>query len=336
MTSDNPLAYYIGYTKNQKDRFKASSGGVGTAIMRYLLAQPEYGTSITFVFDWMKCMYVPKIVHSSEEINVCGSIYHDIDIAAFVKNNICNIKGGVVVSCPPCQVTAIRQILQRNNIHGFIISYCCSGQTTIEGTWKYYELIGIKKEEVYNMQYRGNGWPSGIQIWLNDGTIVRKDNFTEPWVSLHQSKLYAPKRCLYCKRDTGRNADISLGDPWLDRYKSSERLGATMFLPFTELGLGVIKNMGQNGLIEYINSNYDEYAIAQAPNIYKEIRLREQTSYIKKYNVLISQKWYFNWATKNISHIKINNFLFRNLYRFSSFRNFKSSFVKVIGKMIRF
>ena len=57
------LFYYIGYSTNPTIRKKASSGGIGTAITRYLLSQPEFGTSLTFIFDKNKCMYVPKIIH---------------------------------------------------------------------------------------------------------------------------------------------------------------------------------------------------------------------------------------------------------------------------------
>ena len=60
-------------------------------------------------------------------------------------------------------------MLDRNNINNFIISFCCSGQTTLEGTWLCYRYMGIDKSQVINMQYRGNGWPSGIQIELFDG-----------------------------------------------------------------------------------------------------------------------------------------------------------------------
>lgn len=316
---NNPLSYYIGYATNAKDRQMASSGGVGTAITRYLLNQEDYGTSITFEFDQQGCMYRPKLIHSADEINVCGSVYQDIDIAAFVRHNVDRIKCGIVLSCPPCQISAVRQILNKANIKHFIISYCCSGQTTIEGTWKYYELVGVKKEDVVNMQYRGNGWPSGIQIWLKDGTKLFKDNYTEPWVSLHQSKLYAPKRCFFCTRDTGRNADISLADPWLESFKKEDKTGNTMFLTFSELGQTIVREMQQQDLLQLTETSYDDYAIAQAPNIHKEIRLKEQSSYIKKHLKLVSKQWYFNWATKDLAHVKQHNKILRYLYRGSLF-----------------
>ena len=340
MVSPNTaFAYYIGHTINSDDRYMASSGGVGTAITRYLLNQDIYGTSITFEFNKQECMYVPKLIHTPDDINVCGSIYHDIDIASFVRNNVDKIIGGIVLSCPPCQVTAIRQILNKSGINHFIISYCCSGQTTIEGTWKYYDIIGVKKDDVINMQYRGNGWPSGIQIWLKDGTKVYHDNYTEPWVSLHQSKLYSPKRCLFCKRDTGRNADLSLADPWLEHYLKTDKTGNTMILSFTELGQKIVNEMEQQGLLELTESCYDDYAIAQAPNIHKEIKQIEQSSYIRKYLNLVSQQWYFNWATKDLNHIRKHIKITRQLYRVSSINNFKffiMSIIKKIGNRLRY
>ena len=140
-----PLGYFIGHVKDHEHRYKASSGGIGTMLQKYLLSTGQYGTSITFQFNTEKCMYEAQLIHSAEDVNVCGSIYQDINIAQFVHNHIEEITKRIVVSCPPCQVAVIRNLLNRKNIPCFIISFCCSGQTTIEGTWKYYELLGIKK-----------------------------------------------------------------------------------------------------------------------------------------------------------------------------------------------
>ena len=176
--------YYIGYSTEPNIRYKASSGGVGTAIIKYLLSQPDYGTSMTFVFNSDKCVYEPKLIYSFNEYNNCGSVYQDTDTIGFIKDNIEQIEGGIVVTCMPCQVRAIRSILNSHNIKNFIISLCCSGQTTKEGTWLYYKYLGISKENVAHLQYRGNGWPSGIQITLKDGSIIKKENWTYPWTTI--------------------------------------------------------------------------------------------------------------------------------------------------------
>ena len=210
-----PLGYYIGHVNNAEHRYKASSGGIGTMLQSYLLSAGLYGTSITFQFNTKKCMYEAMLIHSAKEVNICGSIYQDIDITRFIRDHINEISNGIVVSCPPCQVAAIRNMLKKECIQCFIISFCCSGQTTIEGTWKYYELLGIRKTDIVNMQYRGNGWPSGIQIWLKDGTKIYHNNYTDPWKTIHATGFYRPKRCFSCTLDMSKTADVSLADPWL-------------------------------------------------------------------------------------------------------------------------
>ena len=281
-----PLGYYIGHVCDVEHRHRASSGGIGTMLQKYMLSTGQYGTSITFQYNVKRCMYEAKLIHTAEEVNICGSIYQDINIAQFVRDHIKEISNGIVVSCPPCQVTAIRNLLHRENIPCFIISFCCSGQTTIEGTWKYYELLGIRKEDVVNMQYRGNGWPSGIQVWLKDGTNVFHGNYTEPWKTLHASRLYRPKRCFFCTSDTNYKSDISLADPWLPDYLSNDKIGSTLFLINTSRGQEAINALSSQKLIEYESTDFNSYYSAQRPNVEKRNILLYQKTWQKKLNLL--------------------------------------------------
>ncbi|SHL93537.1 Coenzyme F420 hydrogenase/dehydrogenase, beta subunit C-terminal domain [Fibrobacter sp. UWB7] len=330
--------YYIGFSKDADDRFKASSGGIGTTIMRYLLSQSEYGTGITFVFNANLCMYVPKMIYSEKEINVCGSVYQDIDLVRFVKDNLENIKDGIVLSCGPCQVNSIRAMLNRKGIKNFIISYCCSGQTTVQGTLCYYKFLGINKDDVVNMQYRGNGWPSGIQIWLKDGSVIKKDNWTEPWSTIHQSNIFKPKRCLFCKLDLGKQADINLADPWLEKYKQNEKIGATLCVLSSEHGKKVFNEMLAEKLIEAIPSNYDEYAIAEKPNVHKEIRIKSERLFKKRLAKLLEFKIYKKMASLCLFnmrlHIKLQNVI-RLLSKQRSFMGFLMGIVKRIKNKFR-
>ena len=327
--------YYIGFSRNDDDRFKASSGGIGTAIARHLLSTPEYGTSVTLVFDKNQCMYVPKLIFSQKDINVCGSVYQDIDLIHFIKNNIENIKDGIVLTCAPCQVTPIRALLNRKGVKNFIISYCCSGQTTIEGTWCYYRLLGINKANVVNMQYRGNGWPSGIQIWLKDGSVIKKDNWTEPWSSLHRSNLFKPKRCLFCKKDLGEQADINLDDPWLKKYILNEKKGATLCVICSDYGKAVFEEMVASHEIEAIQSSYDEYATAEYPNIHKELNLQVEKKYKKRLLKLIDIRLYRWWAKRNINcHNRLLNVI-RLLSKEGIIMLFISNLIKKIQNKTR-
>lgn len=299
-----PIGYYIGHVNDVVHRHKASSGGIGTMLQKHLLSTGQYGTSITFKFNSTKCMYEPVLIHSAEEVIICGSIYQDIDIARFVRDHISEIVNGIIVSCPPCQVSVIRNMLQTEDIPCFFISFCCSGQTTIEGTWKYYELLGIKKEDVVNMQYRGNGWPSGIQIWLKDGAKVYRENYSEPWRSLHTSWLYRPKRCFFCTFDTSRTADVSLADPWLDEYKQYDKEGHTLFLVNTETGMMAINklNMANDISCELVNS--DVYCDAQRNNLSKKERVSNNKKRLLRTLALVNNSLIHTFFSRSVKSMR--------------------------------
>ncbi len=301
----NNTKYYIGYSTDQNIRYHASSGGVGVTVQKYLLLTKRYETGITFIYNPDKCQYEPKLIFSSEDINNCGSIYQDIDLYNFLKTNINSIKGGVVVTCPPCLVKPIRQLLNKNNIDCFIISFCCSGQTTIEGTWCLYQFLGINKNDVVNIQYRGNGWPSGIQITLKKGDTIFKDNYTDPWRLIHDTAFYRPKRCFYCTFDTSYESDFSIADPWLKEYIETDNIGNTLFLVNTEIGHELLQEMQNKNFLIFEAIDRDSYEISQKPNVEKKNRVQNQKKYIKATLAIIENPRLKGYFTKNENRMRL-------------------------------
>lgn len=316
------IQYYIGHSTDSTIRHQASSGGIGTAIIKYLLSTNDYGTSTTFFFDKEKCAYDIKLIYSFEEYNNCGSVYQDINILSFIKSNLDKIRSGIVLCCPPCQVAGLRVILSKAKIKHFILSFCCSGQITLEGTWNYYKLLGIDKKNIDTMQYRGNGWPSGIQIKLKDGSEIFHKNYTEPWVTMKNSYLFQPQRCFYCKFDTGRNADVALADPWLPEFSDKEKMGKSLFMVFTETGLEIINRLISDEIIIANKTDYRAYATAQKPNVEKELKVRTQTLFIKRLQKLIKNEAYYRWASKSLNNMRIHIKICQVIYILSN--NMKS------------
>lgn len=235
--------YYIGYSTDEENRYLSSSGGIGSALIKYLMENSGYGTSMTFQFNKEECRYEPKLIYDYKEYNNCGSVYQDTDTIVFIKNNLNKIKNGIVVTCMPCQVRPIKSLLNRNNIRHFIISLCCSGQTTVQGTWYYYKLLGVDKKDVLKIQYRGKGWPSGIEINLRNNETIKKANYTFPWNLVHESLLFTPKRCLYCNKKISDDSDVNIADPWLDEYIQNDTIGNSIVICQTEEAQKVINRL---------------------------------------------------------------------------------------------
>lgn len=312
---EQKIRYYIGYSLDDGIRFRSSSGGIGTSVIRYLLSLPEFNTAMTFVFNQDKCCYEPKLIYKYEDYNNCGSIYQDTDNIRFIKDNLNKIKGGIVVTCMPCQVRAIRTLLYNNNIQSFIISLCCSGQTTIEGSWYYYKMLGISKDNITCMQYRGNGWPSGIQIELNDGTVYKKDNWTYPWTIMHQSLLFRPHRCLLCNHKTVPYSDLNLADPWLSEYES-DKIGNSVVIANTYIAYDVISKMSEKELIRLTCVDESKYIESQKGTIEQKSQTLSHRDYYNFIKKLSSNKCYRKLALKNETTLKLHLLFIKQMRRF--------------------
>ena len=298
--------YYIGYSTDSNIRFKSSSGGIGTAVIQYLMNKLEYGTAMTFIFNKDKCKYELKLIYDFAEYNNCGSVYQDTDTIGFIRNNIDGIRNGIIITCMPCQVRPIRDILKRNNIKHFVISLCCSGQTTVQGTWCYYSLLGIHKEDVDSIQYRGNGWPSGIQINLSNGRQIKYDNYTYPWTLIHKSLLFRPKRCLFCTVKTSSDADISLADPWLKEYLKNDVIGHSVVI-CNFMGESIIHQMAQEHKLEIGEVDERVYIQSQLGTIQEKAKSNQHRTFNRIVARMVDEKsLYKKWISSSAFLLKLH------------------------------
>lgn len=310
--------YYIGYSTDKNVRFHSSSGGIGTAVIQYMLDKKEYGTAMTFIFNKDRCAYEPKLIYDFSEYNNCGSVYQDTDTVGFIKDNVTRIKNGIIITCMPCQVRPIKTVLMQAGIRHLVISLCCSGQTTVQGTWCYYSLLGIKKENVDSIQYRGNGWPSGIQIKLSNGEYVRHDNYTYPWTLMHKSLLFRPKRCIYCTIKTSPAADLSLADPWLKEYIDNDSIGHSLIICNSK-GDDVIRKMNQECVVKIDQVDESVYIQSQLGTIQAKAKSNNRI-----FNRIVAKMsddkcLYKKWVTSSAfllrQHLRILNYLRRRFVR---------------------
>lgn len=233
---------------DEKIRYKASSGGVVSTIIRYLFEEGRIQNVISYEFDryeWFK----PKLINSYEEYHIVGSIYHDVKLIKFVKENISDIKDKILVTCLPCQVKAVRKILEENKIESFIVALTCSAQMSKEATRFLFKKLDIKEKDIQFFRYRGNGWPSGVQIKTRTNKYFFNNN-KSIWTDIFNSHVFTLKRCFLCKDTFGLEADISVADPWLERYITTDNIGATLVLAHTDKGNELIQEALKSGTLK--------------------------------------------------------------------------------------
>ncbi len=304
---------FIGYAGNSELRFSATSGGVGSALLNYLFDRGRVETAVSFSFSTEECRFVPRLIYGFAEYECSGSIYHDVDMVSFVKENLAKIRGGIALFALPCQVRPLRHILNKANIKNYIFSFACSGQMMIQGTWYYYKLLGIDKADVKTMRYRGNGWPGGISIELKNGERIFRSNYTSPWTLVHSSKLFQPRRCFFCKEVISEKADVSLADPWLEEYKD-EREGKTLFIVNTILGADVVAESRRLKYISLESADKEMIYRSQESAFSRKSIAGRQSGLFRKIASLCNNRIYRRFVTRNIFLLKLHIRIIQKIY----------------------
>lgn len=282
---------YIGYSTNIDIRYQATSGGVGTSLVKWMFETKRIDTAISFEFDVATLSYMPKIIYSFDEYKICGSIYQEIDLINFIKLHIDKIKGTFACFTLPCQTKAVKAIVEKAGHEVITIGLTCSSQQTLEATKYLLKRVGIDKKEITKIQYRGNGWPSGIQIETRNGEKVFVANNHSIWTKIFHSRLFIRPKCFMCQDTLNRFCDLTLADPWLKRF-STEKIGKTLVLCNTAKGENIIKQCANDKgiILEYIS--YDELMKSQNVTILRKKSYRHTPNITKLYRKILDDRMY--------------------------------------------
>ena len=287
------------YSTDEKVRYNAASGGIVTQITKYMFEKGNISTAINFKYD-KEYFFKPYLIYSFDEYKQVGSIYQDIALPVFLKDNINNIKGNILVTCLPCQVKAIKHLLQNNKKEFFIIALVCSGQTSKEGTKYVLDLLNLPRHKVASLRYRCAGWPNNLfEIVTVDGKILKP--LEKKGANLYTSIPFSLRRCVFCRDGFGIEADVCAADAWLSRYKQNDKIGVSEIGIISERASDLIAQMQENGSIhieEVIDQ--DEFFASQPA-----INLKNICSYTEKnyesVRRLLSSRLYQNFILKNLS-----------------------------------
>ncbi len=281
---------YVGYSTDANIRYKATSGGIGTALIKYMFEQGVIETSISFDFDAISLTYVPKIIHSFNQYTICGSIYQEIDLVNFIKLHINEIKGTFACFALPCQTKAVKSILKRNGHKTIILGLTCSSQQTLEATKYLLKRMNINEKNVSYIRYRGNGWPSGIHIETYNGENMFIPNNGSIWTKIFHSRIFIRPKCFVCQDTLNQYSDLTLADPWLKRF-SSEKIGKSLVSCNTHEGELLLNACYKFGYIKLEKIDYEEIIKSQKKTILLKNCYRKEII-AKYYKRILLNKYY--------------------------------------------
>lgn len=303
------------YATDSSLRHLATSGGIGSRIIKELFTNHLIESAVSYEFNKDTKQYEPKIIYSWNDYVPVGSIYHEIELFKFIKENVCKIRAPFLFTALPCQAAAIKKLLDRNGIESYIIELTCSSQQSYEATEYLLHRAKIDKKDVMHIKYRGGGWPGGVTITMVNGETVFFDNNKSVWTKIFHSKIFSMPRCFFCHATREAVSDIQISDPWgIDSCKT-EKEGRTLCRINSQRFSDILNRMSECKEIEYKKEKKESFWLSQMGTIVSKnynIRHPKLTRAVKS---LVSSSTYRRIVLGNELMFNAHFFFYKNIFK---------------------
>lgn len=258
------LEIWEGYASDPEVRFRASSGGLLTALSLYSLEREGMSFVVHAGQDSEK-PWLNKTVQSrnrAELLQRTGSRYAPASPCDGLQE-IENSDAQCVFIGKPCDTAgaalAARSHPALDQKIGLVLAFFCAGTPSTKGTRELAGKIDVPLEKLTAVRYRGEGWPGRFRMWVRGEELPQSFSYQESWGHL---QAYRPMRCQICPDGLGRVADISCGDAW-EQFEGGDDPGRSIVLVRTERGRQILHRAMDAGYVTLTAAGADAVMAAQ-------------------------------------------------------------------------
>jgi len=266
---------YTSYSTDDELRYHGASGGIVTRLLVYALEEGHIdGALVTRMNTDKPLDPEPFIARTPDEIiSAAKSKYCPVPVNIALKE-IEDIEGRYAVVGLPCHIHGIRKYEQINKklkeriiLH---IGIFCGYTYSFLATDFLLSKIGINREDIKALNYRGEGWPGNASILLEDNKKVLIPTF-----DLYKilELTFRPRRCSLCCDGSAELSDISCGDAWLPEF-TDDTLGTSIAITRNKLGDDMIKNTTRIGGLHLRELNSELVIKSQPILVYKKVYIK--------------------------------------------------------------
>lgn len=247
----NHIECYLGFASDSDIRLRASSGGVVTAILNFLLDEKLIDGAIVTIMRRGRPypraeMFIAK---DKKEVRAAmGSKYCPVLLTDVLRQ--LNMGGRYAFVGLPCHIYSVKKLAESDSrvkdaIKIYIGLLCGGGTPNYNGTLYLLKKYDIKNQYIKNIVYRGEGWPGCVLIETSSLSI------TIPHVVFWTlvSPYFHFDRCTYCLNGFNTYADLSCGDAWLPELMKKDKLGRSVLISRTKNGENVISEAQKKGYV---------------------------------------------------------------------------------------
>ncbi len=246
------LEMWEGYAADPEIRFKAASGGATSALALFCLQHTQMTGALQIRAKPKACWQnVPFFSRNRDDLLSCTGSRYSPAAPCQKLDWIEQADGNCVFIGKPCDIAALRksQMISPalNSKVALTISIFCAGTPTSQGTKALLEAMGVSPDQVYELSYRGYGWPGMTTAKVEgDNNPIHKMAYSQAWGNILSH--YGQFRCELCPDSTGEFADISCGDAWHRQATNGD--GWSLILIRTHTGKRLFHDALQAGYIK--------------------------------------------------------------------------------------
>ena len=223
----NVVACYYGHSADCKIRWNASSGGLVTGFLVYLLRQGIINGAVVTRMD-AKNPFKPEVIiaRTRDEIESASqSKYVPVPLNTVIRS-LLSESGRFAVVGLPCHIAGIRKaemlepkLREKIFLH---LGLFCGMNVSFAGTQFILQKMGIGKNSVKRIDYRRHEFPGIMSVELKDGSVRSITHLEFDQLLFSAFSFFCPFRCTLCADPTSEFADISFGTAW-SRGLTSEK-----------------------------------------------------------------------------------------------------------------
>jgi coenzyme F420 hydrogenase subunit beta len=259
----------VGHSTDERIRWQASSGGALSAILIYLLETGKVDYVVQVGADKSDPLLTSVYTSRAREqvLEKAGSRYAPsaplIGLAELLEVQ----QAQYAFVGKPCDIAALRAYGRLNPRVGqrivFLLSFFCAGVPTLFATFELVRALGLSKDEVRQLRYRGFGWPGKATATDREGREYSM-NYEDSWGRILGPRLQF--RCKICPDGIGELADVTMGDAWHTRERQpifEERPGQSLILARTIKGAQLLKQTESAGYLETRDFELEDLQLIQ-------------------------------------------------------------------------
>ena len=268
----NYINCFIGYSNNRKIRYNSSSGGLVTELLIFALEQKMIDGALVVKMKADNPLEAePFIARTKEEIISASKSKYCPVSANIALKEIIRQDGKFAIVGLPCHIHGIRkaEVLNKKLRKKIVLhlGIFCSHTVNFSGTELLLEKIGIKKQNVRQLYYRGDGWPGHLSVVYKNGRELSLE-YHDYWNPLFGPYFFTPLRCMCCYDHTNELADLSFGDAWLHDILVKDKEGTSVVISRSKVGRELLEKAESAGMITLRGISAEKVIRSQYHSLY--------------------------------------------------------------------